>query len=171
VTNDDEFLKKCVRCGECIKVCLRSALYPALFQTGAYGFFMPVLIPRLGYCEYNCNLCGQVCPTGAIPNLPLERKKKSIIGIAVFDKNRCLPFAKKVNCIVCEEHCPIPEKAIQFELSEERDYTGKKIVLRKPFVVEELCNGCGICENKCPLEGKSAVEVYAKDRKAKKENR
>lgn len=171
VTNDDEFLKKCVRCGECIKVCLRSALYPALFQTGAYGLFMPVLIPRLGYCEYNCNLCGQVCPTGAIPNLPLERKKKSVIGTAVFDKNRCLPYAKKINCIVCEEHCPIPEKAIQFELSEERDYSGKKIVLRKPFVVDELCNGCGICENKCPLEGKAAVEVYAKDRKSKSGNR
>jgi polyferredoxin len=170
VISDDDFLKKCVRCGECMKVCLRSALYPALFQTGAYGIFMPVLIPRLGYCEYNCNLCGQVCPTGAIPSLPLERKKKSIIGIAAFDKNRCLPYAKKVNCIVCEEHCPIPEKAIQFELSEERDYTGKKIVLRKPFVVEELCNGCGICENKCPLEGKSAVEVYAKDRKSKSGN-
>ncbi len=171
VTSDDEFLKKCVRCGECIKVCLRSALYPALFQTGVYGLFMPVLIPRLGYCEYNCNLCGQVCPTGAIPNLPLERKKKSIIGVAVFDKNRCLPYAKRINCIVCEEHCPIPEKAIRFELSEERDYSGKKVVLRKPYVVDELCNGCGICENKCPLEGKSAVEVYAKDRKYKIQNR
>jgi MauM/NapG family ferredoxin protein len=162
VTDEKEFLKKCVRCGECIKVCLKSALYPAFFQTGLYGMFMPHMIPRLGYCEYNCNLCGQVCPTGAIPGLPLEQKKKSIIGLAAVDKNHCLPYAKKINCIVCEEHCPIPEKAIKLESVEERDYRGKKIILKKPYVVEELCNGCGICEYMCPPEGKAAIEVFSK---------
>ena len=167
VNNEGEFLKKCVRCGECMKVCLRSALYPALFQTGIYGMFTPVLIPRLGYCEYNCNLCGQVCPTGAIPNLYIEQKKKCIIGTAVFDKNRCLPYAKKTNCIVCEEHCPIPDKAIRFELSSEKDYKGNKVILKKPYIVDELCTGCGICENKCPLEGKSAVEVFSVAKRSK----
>ena len=165
VLNDGEFLKKCVRCGECIKVCLRSALYPALFQTGIYGVFMPILIPRLGYCEYNCNLCGQVCPTGAIPNLPLEEKKKSVIGIAVVDKNHCLPYAKKINCIVCEEHCPVPEKAIKFELFREKDYEGNSVVLKRPYIADQLCTGCGICENKCPLEGKSAIEVFPVSKK------
>ncbi len=161
VKDEKDFLEKCVRCGECIKVCLRSALYPDYFKAGLYGIFMPVIIPRLGYCEYNCNLCGQVCPTGAIPNLALEKKKTSVIGIAVIDKNHCLPYAKKINCIVCEEHCPIPEKAIRFEVVEERDHSGKAITLKKPYIVEELCNGCGICENKCPLEGKSAIEIFA----------
>jgi len=165
---EGEFLKKCVRCGECIKVCLRSALYPDLFKSGFYGMFTPLFIPRLGYCEYNCNLCGQVCPTGAIPNQPIEEKKKSIIGVAIFDKNLCLPYAKKINCIVCEEHCPVPGKAIKFELSEERDYNGKKVTLKKPYIADELCTGCGICENKCPLEGKSAVEVFAKVKKSRR---
>ena len=27
-------------------------------------------------CEVSCNACGQVCPTGAIPNLPKERKQR-----------------------------------------------------------------------------------------------
>ena len=166
--NEADFLKKCVRCGECMKVCLRNALYPALFQSGFYGMFMPVFIPRLGYCEYNCNLCGQVCPTGAIPNQPIEEKKKSVMGVAVFDKNICLPYAKKINCIVCEEHCPVPGKAIKFELYEERDYTGKKVTLKRPYIADELCTGCGICENKCPLEGKSGIEVFAKVKKSRK---
>jgi polyferredoxin/Pyruvate/2-oxoacid:ferredoxin oxidoreductase delta subunit len=161
VNKEGDFLKKCVRCGECMKVCLRSALYPDLAQGGLYGLFMPVLIPRLGYCEYNCNLCGQVCPTEAIPNLPLEQKKKSVIGLAAIDKNHCLPFAKKINCIVCEEHCPIPGKAIRFESVTDVDFSGKKINLKRPYIVDELCNGCGICENKCPLEGKSAIEVFS----------
>ncbi|MDD3846370.1 MAG: 4Fe-4S binding protein [Syntrophorhabdaceae bacterium] len=162
VTSEADFLKKCVRCGECMKVCLRSALYPDLARAGVTGIFMPVIIPRLGYCEYNCTLCGQVCPTGAIPRLPLNEKRKSVIGIAAIDKNICLPYAKKLNCIVCEEHCPIPEKAIRFETVNDIDYQGKRVTLKRPYIADDLCNGCGICENKCPLEGRSAIEVFAR---------
>ncbi len=161
VTSESVFLKKCVRCGECMKVCLRSALYPDLARAGIKGMFMPVIIPRLGYCEYNCTLCGQVCPTGAIPRLSPEKKKKSVIGTAVINRNLCLPYAKKLNCIVCEEHCPVPEKAIRFETVSDIDYQGRKVTLKRPYIIDELCNGCGICENKCPLEGRSAIEVFA----------
>jgi ferredoxin len=28
-------------------------------------------------------------------------------------------------------------------------------------VVEEICNGCGICEYVCPLETKAGIEVFA----------
>ena len=165
VRDEDVFLKKCVRCGECMKVCLRNALYPAIFQAGAEGIYTPLLIPRLGYCEYNCTLCGQVCPTGAIPDLPVGEKRLEVIGKAVFDRNHCLPFAKRINCIVCEEHCPIPRKAIRAEEEKTFDTAGNPFVLRKPYMVGELCNGCGICEQVCPLEGKSGVEVFAvKDR-------
>ena len=148
-----------------MKVCLRSALYPDLTRAGVTGLFMPVIIPRLGYCEYNCTLCGQVCPTGAIPRLPLEQKRKSVIGTAVIDKNTCLPYAKKLNCLVCEEHCPIPEKAIRFETMDDIDHQGRKVTLKRPYIVDNLCNGCGICENKCPLEGRSAVEVFVGKRR------
>ncbi|GAW68502.1 4Fe-4S-binding protein [Geoanaerobacter pelophilus] len=165
VREEGEFLEKCVRCGECMKVCLRSALYPALLQAGPEALYTPVLVPRLGYCEYNCTLCGQVCPTGAIPDLAVEAKKREVIGKAVFDKNHCLPFAKRVDCIVCEEHCPIPQKAIRSELVEVTGFQGEKLQVKQPYLVTELCNGCGICENVCPLEGKSAIEVFAvKDR-------
>jgi ferredoxin len=165
VRDEAEFLKKCVRCGECMKVCLRSALYPALSQAGIEGLYTPVLIPRLGYCEYNCTLCGQVCPTGAIPDLPVAEKKREVIGKAVFDKNHCIPFARRIDCIVCEEHCPIPQKAIRSEIMTVVGFDGSTRQVKAPYVVEELCNGCGICEQVCPLEGKSAIEVFAvKDR-------
>jgi ferredoxin len=161
VRSEAEFLEKCVRCGECMKVCLRSALYPALSQAGIEGLYTPLLIPRLGYCEYNCTLCGQVCPTGAIPKLPKEEKQREVIGKAVFDKNHCLPFAKRTDCIVCEEHCPIPQKAIRAETVTITDFVGRQVKVRQPYVVEGLCNGCGICENVCPLEGKAGIEVFA----------
>ena len=161
VRKEEEFLQKCVRCGECLKVCVKSALYPAIMQAGLEGLYTPVLIARLGYCEYNCTLCGQVCPTGAIPNLPKEQKKREVIGKAVFDRNHCLPFARQINCIVCEEHCPIPQKAIRSRMEMQKAPDGRTVQVQVPYVVDEICNGCGICEYVCPLEGKSGIEVFA----------
>lgn len=161
VRDENEFLQKCVRCGECMKVCLKNALYPTAFQGGIQGLYTPLLVPRLGYCEYNCTLCGQVCPTGAIPNLPVEQKRREVIGKAVLDKNHCLPFAKRIDCIVCEEHCPIPQKAIRSREVKITGPDGRVRLVKEPFVVEDLCNGCGICENVCPVETQAGIEIFA----------
>jgi ferredoxin len=114
---EHQFLDLCVRCGECMKVCTTNALQPVMFEAGMAGMFSPRLMPRTGYCEYNCTLCGQVCPTGAIPLLPVAEKQKQVMGLAVFDKKLCLPYAKGESCMTCEEHCP--------------------------FTVLEACIGCG----------------------------
>lgn len=166
VRDEDAFLKKCVRCGECMKVCLKNALYPAAWQAGWEGLYTPLVIPRLGYCEYNCTLCGQVCPTGAIPNLPAAQKKREVIGKAVFDRNHCLPFARRMDCIVCEEHCPIPDKAIRSREVQVPGLDGVIKTIKEPYVVEDICNGCGICEQVCPVETRAGIRVYpVKDRR------
>jgi len=153
-----EFLRRCIRCGECMKVCIGGALHPALLQAGLSGFYTPLLVPRIGYCEYNCTLCGQVCPTGAIGLLNLTEKQKAVIGIAVFDTDRCLPFARGEECLVCEEHCPTGEKAIVFD--EREVLVGSEMRrLKVPRVIKSRCVGCGICETRCPLEGASAIRV------------
>ncbi|MFH1288628.1 MAG: 4Fe-4S binding protein [bacterium] len=154
---EDEFLKRCVRCGACIRVCLRNALHPALMESGLEGLWSPMLVPRLGYCEYNCTLCGQVCPTQAIKELQISEKRKTKVGLAYFDKNRCIPYAKGINCIVCEEHCPVSPKAIIFENKNEFDKENNPI--KFPVMIEERCIGCGICQNKCPVDGKGAIVV------------
>ncbi|NOZ12215.1 MAG: 4Fe-4S binding protein [Acidobacteria bacterium] len=159
VKNETDFLSRCVRCGECMKVCIENALQPCFFESGYEGMFSPRLVPRLGYCEFNCTLCGQVCPTGAIPNLSLPEKQKAVIGIAVFDINRCLPYANGVPCMVCEEHCPTSPKAIRFRNKTVMNREGNQVPVKQPYIKEGLCIGCGICENKCPLPGASAVRV------------
>ncbi|WP_310601476.1 4Fe-4S binding protein [Desulfobulbus sp.] len=158
---EPDFLDYCLRCGECMKVCIGNALHATWLEAGLEGMFTPKLIGRLGYCEYNCTLCGQICPSGAIRKLGKSEKQAVVIGLAHFDKNRCLPYASATPCIVCEEHCPTPDKAIKFKEVAVDTPKGEQITLRLPYVVENLCIGCGICENKCPLEGEAAIRVTA----------
>ncbi len=40
-----------------------------------------------------------------------------------------------------------------------RDRDGKTLRLKQPYVDPRLCIGCGICENKCPVEDKAAIRV------------
>ncbi|MGW8182025.1 MAG: 4Fe-4S dicluster domain-containing protein, partial [bacterium] len=60
---EEEFRSRCIRCGECMKVCPTNAINPALFEAGLEGLWSPVMNMNLGYCEYECTLCTQVCPT------------------------------------------------------------------------------------------------------------
>ncbi|MBU0992999.1 MAG: 4Fe-4S binding protein [Proteobacteria bacterium] len=159
---EKDFLAVCVRCGECMKICIQNALQPVILEKGIECMFTPKLVPRFGYCEFNCTLCGQICPTGAIRKLNLPDKQKFVIGTASFDKNRCLPYDKGIPCIVCEEHCPVYDKAIKFKTVQSIDQKGNPVTLKKPYVVETLCIGCGICEKVCPLQGEAAVRVIAK---------
>ncbi len=157
--SEAEFLQRCVRCAECIQVCIGNALQPTGLQAGLEGVFTPRLVARTGYCEFNCTLCGQVCPTGAIRTLSLAQKHTAKIGHAWFDRNICLPYAKGIPCMVCEEHCPTPDKAIKFRTATILDDRGIAVAVQQPYVVDELCIGCGICETKCPLPGRSAVMI------------
>ncbi|NPV10087.1 MAG: 4Fe-4S binding protein [Anaerolineae bacterium] len=154
-----EFLHRCIRCGECMRACPTAALHPAVGQGSLEGLFSPVLVPRLGYCDYSCNRCGQVCPTGAIPELSLEAKRQWVIGHAFIDESLCLPWTGDSQCSVCEEMCPVPEKAILLEEGQATRPDGSTVTLSRPRVLRERCIGCGICENKCPVTGSAAIRV------------
>ncbi|MEE9583907.1 MAG: DUF6599 family protein, partial [Candidatus Brocadiales bacterium] len=165
--DEGEFLARCVRCGECMKVCKTNGLHPTLVEAGLEAAWTPRLIPRIGHCEYTCTLCGHVCPSGAIKPLELAMKQKTAIGKALIDRSRCIPWVgyaglpalKKewhdVNCGVCEEVCPVPTKAIHFNTY--TDEKGRKIM--RPFVREDVCNGCSFCEYACPVVGTAAIVV------------
>lgn len=150
-----EFVQRCVRCGNCMKVCLTNVLQPAVLESGWAGIWTPRLVPELGYCEHLCTLCGQVCPTGAIPSLSVEQKRRTRIGLAVIDQEVCIPWISDHECLVCEEHCPVSRKAIQ--VLNFRTPAGKRI--GRPVVDPSRCVGCAICENKCPARPRAITVV------------
>jgi ferredoxin len=151
---------KCTRCNECIRICPTGGLQPAVFDAGMAGLGSPVLEPRLGYCDYSCNACGQVCPVRAIPPLDLATKREKVIGLAYIDENRCIPWSDHQTCLVCEEMCPLPEKAIRLEKADIWGSDGQLVTVQLPHVQREICIGCGICEYKCPVSGEAAIRVY-----------
>jgi MauM/NapG family ferredoxin protein len=154
------FSALCARCGACLRVCPTQGLQPSLFEGGIQNLMTPHLVPRLGFCDYGCTACGEVCPTGAIPRLALNEKQSVRMGLAAVNRDRCLPWAYGVPCIVCEEACPLPDKAIHLDEIEAVGRQGEKTTLQRPAVVQSLCIGCGVCEFKCPAGGEAAIRVY-----------
>jgi polyferredoxin len=157
---EQHLMQTCVRCGACMAACPTSALQPAITEAGLEGLWTPLVAPRMGYCDYSCHACGDVCPVQAIPPLSLDEKRRQVIGKAYIDQNRCIAWSDLQDCIICEEMCPVPDKAIHLERSEVSRQDGQLVTVLLPYVERERCIGCGICENKCPLGGESAIRVY-----------
>ncbi len=121
--DEERFLARCIRCGQCMRACPSNIIQPALLEAGAQGLWTPTLNFRVGRsgCQPNCVACGQVCPTAAIRPLTLDEKAGRgdfagngpiRLGTAFVDRTRCLPWVMDRPCIVCQELCPVSPKAI-----------------------------------------------------------
>ncbi|MGE4384492.1 MAG: 4Fe-4S binding protein [Endomicrobiaceae bacterium] len=153
-SGENDLKQKCIRCGNCIKACVTNGLQPVMLESGPDGIWTPKLDAKTGYCEYECVLCGHVCPTQAIKKLTVKEKMKTKIGIAKIQKNACISWHDGLECLVCEEHCPIPEKAVKVK----KEIINGELV-KVPYIEERLCIGCSICQNKCPVEGAKGIIV------------
>ena len=178
---ESEFLERCIKCDQCINVCPTNVLQPATLEEGGIeALWTPVMNFNIAHCQLKCTLCSEVCPTGAIRLISVAEKLGEgeyaeqgpiRLGTAFINTSRCLPWANQIPCVVCEEVCPVAPKAIQTFDEEVKDVFGNMVVLNKPFIVPDLCIGCGICHAECPVQDDPAVYVTAvgesrsKDRK------
>ena len=168
---EPEFLAKCIKCDQCINVCPTNVLQPATFAEGGFeALWTPVMNFNIAHCQLKCNLCSEVCPTGSIRRITVAEKLGKggfheqgpvRLGTAFINTNRCLPWANQIPCVVCEEVCPVSPKAIQAWDEETKDVFGNMVLLNKPFIVPDLCIGCGICQAECPVVDQPAVYVTA----------
>ncbi|MDR1408185.1 MAG: 4Fe-4S dicluster domain-containing protein [Tannerella sp.] len=145
------FKDKCTACHLCVTQCPSHVLRPAGLEYG-FGY---LLRPRMAYidsyCNFECTVCANVCPTGAIRPITVDEKKVTQVGIAEFFEDRCVVSEKDQDCGACSEHCPT--QAVHMV-----PYKG---TLTIPKVEPELCVGCGGCESICPVRPDRAIVIKA----------
>ena len=140
----------CTGCQLCVSACPNNVLRPS---TDLQTFMQPVVSYEKGYCRPECNVCSQVCPTGAIRLLDLAQKSATSVGHAVWRRRNCVVISDEVECGNCERHCP--SGAITMERLDADNPRSRRI----PVVNKERCLGCGACEYVCPARPLSAIFV------------
>ena len=143
----DSFYNHCTACQLCVSACPNHVLRPS---TDLEHFLQPEMSYEKGYCRPECTACSDICPTGAISKL-LEGQKLGIsIGVAQVNPELCIINRDDVDCGNCARHCPVG--AVRMV---EKEGSAHKI----PAVSEDICIGCGACENLCPSRPISAITV------------
>jgi ferredoxin len=146
----ERFTNFCTACHLCVSSCPTRVLQPSFLEYGIAGIMQPRMDYTVNYCNYECTLCGQVCPTGAIQALLPDEKKLVQIGKTQFVKEDCIVETKKTDCGACSEHCPT--KAVKM-------VPYGKLFL--PEVDNQYCVGCGACEHACPTKPRKAIFVQS----------
>lgn len=146
----NQFTSNCTACHLCVSSCPTQVLQPAFLEYGILGIMQPRMDYVISYCNFDCVICSEVCPNGAILPVKLEKKKLTQLGQAKFIKDNCIVYTEKTDCGACSEHCPT--KAVIMIPFEN---------VRAPEVHNEYCIGCGACEYACPVKPYKAIYVEA----------
>lgn len=147
---DDEFLARCMRCGECVRACPTHTLQLDWYRSGLEGLWTPRMDLRHAPCEPTCHACGRACPTGAIRPLSGCEREHASVGTARILRERCLPWAASRRCLICNKCCPYEAIILQSKGASQADL---------PRVDVRRCNGCGLCEASCPVSDGGAILV------------
>jgi ferredoxin len=149
VPSIDHLLQKCISCHLCVSKCPSRVIKPALLEYGLGGMMQPRLYFDRGFCNYDCTVCGDVCPTGAILPLTKEEKNHTQAGQVQLILENCIVYNDETSCGACSEHCPT--QAVRMV-----PYKG---ALTIPEINPEICVGCGGCEYVCPAIPYKAIYV------------
>jgi ferredoxin len=147
--SDKHLLHHCSSCHLCIAKCPSNVLKPALMEYGIGGMMQPMMYFEKGFCNFDCVVCSNICPNGALKPLSVEEKHLMQVGRVVFDETLCIVHTEGTNCGACSEHCPTQAvKMIPY-----------KDGLTIPYVDADICVGCGGCEFICPTRPYRAIHV------------
>lgn len=136
--DDEEFQRKCTRCGLCGTVCENGCIRFAGMDESTIGAGTPYLDVRRRSCTL-CMRCTQICPTGALAPVAAELPEiveRVDMGKAQVERDLCISYQGRL-CGYCHDACPLPGIAI------------KLIPPALPVILPD-CVGCGRCVELCP---------------------
>lgn len=143
------FQEHCTSCHLCVSKCPSHVLKPAFMEYGAGGIMQPTVYFEKGFCNFDCTVCGDVCPNGAIKPLTVEQKHLTQMGKVVFIEENCIVHTDGTSCGACSEHCPTQALSM----------IPYKDGLTIPHIDTDICVGCGGCEYICPARPFRAVYI------------
>jgi ferredoxin len=118
-------------------------------EYGLKGFLQPRMDYHTSYCDYDCTICTEICPSGALTKQDQKDKHTTQLGKAIFIKKNCIVFTEDTDCGACSEHCPTKAvNMVEFRSN-----------LWIPDVDTDICVGCGACEHMCPTSPHKAIYV------------
>ena len=139
--DENRLFAACTRCGKCFEVCPQHIIKPQHLEDGILGARTPYLDFSENWCDWCIEThggvpqCASVCPTRAL-ELPTGATAESVVlGKAVLKTNWCLAYKKMTECRWCYNACPY--EAIKLDDA------------KRPYVLTDVCNGCGACESAC----------------------
>jgi len=155
-----EFLLACTRCDDCVTACPHNVIFKLSARLGADV----VGTPALDLLNKGCHLCDDwpcvtACTTAALSfpqpqadedeeseyeedQIPISLPK---LAKASLNEETCLPFSGP-ECGACVPDCPVPGALI--------------LNAEKPYIIPDLCVGCGLCREVCILEEK-AIKIVS----------
>lgn len=157
----ERFFSKCTGCQICVSTCKSQMLKPSITEWGLGGIMRPFMDFDKGFCVQECIECTKVCPSDALIPLTVEEKKLEKLGTAIFREDLCVVKKDETDCSACGEHCPVAAIEMLPYKPEKHLYI--------PYIHEDVCIGCGACENICPVVPYKALVIQGSNhiRKAK----
>lgn len=145
----DHLLDHCTACHLCVAKCPSRVLKPAFMEYGVGGMMQPMMNFEHGFCNFDCTVCTEVCPNGALLKLTKKEKHSLQMGRVVFVEDNCIVHTQGTSCGACSEHCPTQAVSMQ----------PYKNGLTIPVVNPDICVGCGGCEYVCPVRPFRAIYI------------
>lgn len=142
-------LNHCTACHLCVAKCPSRVLKPAFMEYGMGGVMQPKMDFERGFCNFDCTVCADVCPNGALLPLTKEEKHHLQVGRVVFVEENCIVHTDETSCGACSEHCPTQAVSM----------VAYKNGLTIPSVHPDICVGCGGCEYVCPVRPFRAIYI------------
>jgi ferredoxin len=150
-TNLARFKSKCTGCMLCAQRCPSKIIIPTLGSFDGSPI-LPILNFKDNYCLEDCVVCSELCPTGALEKVREEDKKTTKIASLKLDLTSCQIVAEGLECAICAEICPL--HAIEMKRILDQKYP-------VPVVIQNLCNGCGKCLFRCPVQKRQDIFQFS----------
>jgi len=136
------FKSKCTGCMLCAQRCPSKIIIPSIGSIDGSPI-LPILNFKDNYCLEDCIACSQVCPTGALREVRVKEKNTTKMASLKLDLTACQIVAEGLECAICAEICPL--HAIEMKRIPDQKYP-------IPVIIQNLCNGCGKCQFRCPVK-------------------